>query len=178
MVAKIGRPAVAVEMDRALSGQRTRRPARPAPVDERLSLERLRQAIYVFFAAERRLRGRYQRRGESLSLGHLRALFVLMAEHEATAGRLAREAELNPASVTAMIDHLEEQDLVSRRRDGDDRRVCWVALTDKGRAQVAEKEARWRRLLAEAFADMPDRELETATRVLERLAAVFETQEM
>jgi len=140
-------------------------------------LDQLRHAVHVFSAAERRLRGRYQRRGESLSHGHLRALFVLIAEDEVTAGRLARDAELNPASVTAMVDQLEAQGLVQRRRDDHDRRVCWISLTEQGRSEVAEKETRWRQRLAEAFADMPDHDLETASRVLERLALVFDMQE-
>ena len=143
--------------------------------EARQGIEDLRQAVQVFSAAERRLRSRDQRGRESLSHGHLRALFVLTAEHEATAGRLAREAELNPASVTAMVDQLEARGLVERRRDDHDRRVCWISLTDAGRLEVAEKEARWSRRLAEAFADTPDTDLETASRVLERLAAVFES---
>ena len=140
-------------------------------------LDQLRHAVHVFSAAERRLRGRYQRRGESLSHGHLRALFVLIAEDEVTAGRLARDAELNPASVTAMVDQLEAQGLVQRRRDDQDRRLCWISLTEQGRSEVAEKEARWSQRLAEAFADMSDHDLETAGRVLERLALVFDMQE-
>jgi DNA-binding MarR family transcriptional regulator len=153
-------------------------PRRPVPPDdERQGLEQLRHAVHVFNAAERRLRARYQRAGESLSLGHLRALFALM-DHEATAGQLARDAELNPASVTAMVDQLEAQGLVERRRDDVDRRVCWISLTATGRSEVAAKESRWRQHLAEAFADTPDRDLETACRVLERLAAVFDLQQL
>lgn len=146
------------------------------PADQRHGIEHLRHAVHVFIAAERRLRGRYQRGGESLSHAHLRALFVLTTEREATAGRLAREAELNSASVTAMVDQLEARGLVQRRRDGQDRRACWISLTDEGRFEVAEQEARWRRRLSEAFADTTDEDLEAASRVLERLAAVFETQ--
>ena len=56
--------------------------ARPYPApslaaDQREGIERLRHAVHVFIASERRLRGRYQRSGESLSHAHLRALFVL-----------------------------------------------------------------------------------------------------
>jgi MarR family transcriptional regulator, organic hydroperoxide resistance regulator len=142
------------------------------------SLERLRHAVHVLTAAERRLRGRYQRHGDALSHGHLRALFVLIAEEEVTAGRLARDAELNPASVTAMVDQLEAQGLVQRRRDEQDRRVCWISLTEQGRSEVAEKEARWSQRLAEAFSDLSDEQLGTASLVLERLADVFELQEV
>jgi DNA-binding MarR family transcriptional regulator len=144
------------------------------PASQRPGVERLRHAVHTFIAAERRLRGRYQRRGESLSPAHLRALFVLTTEQQATAGRLAREAELNSATVTAMVDQLEARGLVQRRRDGQDRRECWISLTDEGRSEVAEQEDRWRRRLTEAFANTTDADLEAASRVLERLAAVFE----
>jgi DNA-binding MarR family transcriptional regulator len=157
-------------------------PVQPDPdirvaADQRPGIERLRHAVHVFIASERRLRGRYQRSGESpLSHAHLRALYILTTEHEVTAGRLAREAELNSASVTAMVDQLESRGLVQRRRDRHDRRAIWISLTDQGRSEVAAQEARWRRRLADAFAGTPDADLEAASRVLERLAAVFETQ--
>lgn len=141
----------------------------------RRAIERFQDAVHGFGAAERRLQGRYQRAGESLSHGHLRALFVLTAEPEATAGRVAREADLNPASVTAMVDQLEARGLVERRRDDHDRRLCWISLTGQGRAEVADKKARWSRRLSEAFADVSDEDLDTAGRVLERLADVFDS---
>lgn len=141
----------------------------------RPGVERLQQAVHAFNAAGRRLRGRDRRSGESLSYGHLRALFVLTAEEEVTAGRLAREAELNPASVTAMVDHLEEEGLVERRRDDHDRRLCLISLTDQGRAEVAAKQEAWSERLAMALSDFRDRDLETAAAVLERLVSVFDS---
>lgn len=104
------------------------------------ALEELRNSAARLLAAERRLRGADQRRGGGLTHAHVRTLFVLLQEKEATAGTLARVAELNPASVTAMIDQLEGLGLVQRRRDVRDRRLCWVSLTEAGQAQVAEKQ--------------------------------------
>ena len=111
----------------------------------------------------------------SPSHAHLRALFVLTTEHEATAGRLAREAELNSASVTAMVHQLEAEAWYS---DGATAKTALHSyfLTDQGRSEVAEQEARPRRRLAEAFAETTDADLEAAGRVLERLAAGVETQ--
>lgn len=141
------------------------------------AVERFWQAVHTFTAAERRLRGRHQRHGESLGIGHLRAMFFLVTATQATAGRLAREAELNPASVTSMVDQLEARGLVERRRDDHDRRVSWISLTPLGRAEVADKQARWNQRLAHAFADFSDEELLTAGRVLERLAALYDATE-
>jgi MarR family transcriptional regulator, organic hydroperoxide resistance regulator len=135
----------------------------------------LRSAVGRLLAAERRLRGRDQHRGSgALNYAHLRALFILMQEDEATAGSLAKAAELNPASVTAMIDQLESHGLVRRRRDDHDRRQCWVSLTDAGRSQVQEKERVWRAKMAVALSDITDDEVAVAAKVLDRIAAVME----
>ncbi|MBO0730301.1 MAG: winged helix-turn-helix transcriptional regulator [Acidimicrobiaceae bacterium] len=139
-----------------------------------VGLEEVRNSAGRLLAAERRLRGADQRRGGGLTHAHVRALFVLLQEQEATAGTLARVAELNPASVTAMIDQLEGLGLVQRRRDGRDRRVCWVSLTEAGKAQVAEKQRVWHDVVAEAFEGMSDRELGVAAKGLERLAEALE----
>jgi MarR family transcriptional regulator, organic hydroperoxide resistance regulator len=139
------------------------------------SYDGVRRSLARVLAAERRLRGREQQsRKGGVSHTHVRAMFHLLAEGEATAGTLAKVAELNPASVTAMIDHLEAAGLVVRRRDEQDRRQCWVSLTDAGRSQVQEKEAGWRARMAAAFADVTDEELAAASKVLDRVASVME----
>jgi DNA-binding MarR family transcriptional regulator len=147
----------------------------PSVTEQRPELDRLHRAVYAFTAAERRLTWRYQVSGEAMSHGRLRALVFLMAEEEATPSQLAREAEVNPASITAMIEQLAAQGVIRRRRDGHDKRVWWISLTDKGRSEVAELKAQWDARFADAFAGTADWELEAASGVLERLAATFET---
>lgn len=139
----------------------------------RPDLEHLHEAVYAFTAAERQLVARYKRANGSLSPGRVGALNVLIREEEAPAGRLAREAGLKPNSITAMLDQLEHSGLVHRRQDPDDRRVCWVSLTDAGRAEIEALQKDWDRAFDKAFADVPDRDLAAASRVLERLAEVF-----
>ncbi len=45
---------------------------------------------------------------------------------------LANKLYLHPTTVIGIIDRLEKQDLVTRCRSKDDRRVVWIELTDKG----------------------------------------------
>ena len=45
---------------------------------------------------------------------------------------LASKLYLHPATVIGIIDRLEKQNLASRRRSKDDRRVVWIELTEKG----------------------------------------------
>jgi DNA-binding MarR family transcriptional regulator len=140
--------------------------------DERY--DSLRSAVASLLAADRRRRGReQQRRAGTMGPAHLRALFFLTKHPEATAGALAREAELNPASVTAMIDHLEERGLVERRRDTLDRRQCWISLTDTGRKEVEEQERHWRAKMETMFADINAKEIAAAVKVLDRVAALM-----
>lgn len=133
----------------------------------------LRHSFGRFLAAERRLRGREGRPGGTLSSSHMRALFILLREAEATPGALAKAADLNPASVTAMIDQLEAHGLVERRRDTHDRRSFLISLTPAGRARVEEKERHIRSRFDEFFSDLTAEEIAMATKVLDRAACMM-----
>jgi MarR family transcriptional regulator for hemolysin len=137
-------------------------------------LEDLRASLTRLLGADRRLKGRRTRSSDTLAHTHLRAMWLLFQEGEATAGTLARVTDLNPASVTAMIDQLEARGLLERRRHDGDRRVCLVTLTQIGREQVSTEERAWVDRLSAALADVPAEDVRAATRVLERLTAVLE----
>src|SRR5699024_8802504 len=108
------------------------------------------------------------------TIAQARALLRLAEQGEVTAGELARAADLTPASVTAMLDHLERDGVVQRRRSETDRRVVLVALTEQGRALVAEKSARWAAHWRETLGDVGDQELAAAARVMRRVAAMLD----
>jgi DNA-binding MarR family transcriptional regulator len=142
------------------------------PADE--VIDAIRQAMNRLLGADRRLRGRDLRQGNTLTHAHFRALFTLTHQPELTAGALARAAELNPASVTAMVDQLEARGLVARRRDAQDRRVCWISLTSDGHRQVNELRDSWHAMLRQGFADIADEDIMTAVRVIHRMADLME----
>jgi len=137
------------------------------------SLDGLREAIAQMFAAERRLRSRESAPGE-LTHAHIRSLHAL-SEGPLTAGQLARSAELNPASVTAMLDHLEDAGIVERTRSTTDRRVCNVALTDSGRTLLSEKTARWREMWADRLGAYSEAELDVAGRIARDVAEMLDS---
>lgn len=156
------------------------RPADPAatashssPADIRPALEDLGTAVRQMFGAERRLRGRDHAPGE-LTHAHIRSLHALGAQGELTAGQLAKSADLNPASVTAMLDQLEQAGIVARRRSETDRRVTNVSLTPHGRELLDAKTAKWTALWSERLASYSDDELATAARVMRDMAAMFD----
>jgi DNA-binding MarR family transcriptional regulator len=104
----------------------------------------------------------------------MRAIAALGRERELTAGQLARDADVNPASVTAMLDQLEAAGIVARSRSAQDRRVCRVSLTDEGWQLLHRKLDTWETLWREHMAQFTNAEVETATRVLERVAAMLD----
>jgi MarR family transcriptional regulator, organic hydroperoxide resistance regulator len=141
--------------------------------ERRPTVEDLQQATIQMFGAERRLRSRDHSRPGELTHAQLRALVTLGREQELTAGQLARSADLNPASVTAILDQLEAAKIVQRHRSTEDRRVCNVSLTPEGSQLLERKRAYWHSLWDQHFADFSDRELVAATRAINEIAGIY-----
>jgi DNA-binding MarR family transcriptional regulator len=138
------------------------------------ALDQVRIAMGELFGAERRLRARDHPQPGGLTHSQLRALMLLDKEDAATAGQLARSADLNPASVTAMLDQLEANGIVERSRHPTDRRVCLVSLTGKGRAIVDDKRAAWQSLWEQRLGHLSESELLAALRVLKTMTDLIE----
>jgi DNA-binding MarR family transcriptional regulator len=137
--------------------------------------EELRGAYIELMGSERRLRGRDQHRDEKLSFAQMRALFRLGdSDEEMTAGKLAKAADLNPASVTGMLDQLEREGIVERRRSEVDRRCVVVRLTDHGRELLVEKRTYWRERWQRRLEHFSDEELLASARVMREIAALLD----
>jgi MarR family transcriptional regulator, organic hydroperoxide resistance regulator len=137
--------------------------------------EAVRLAFVELMGAERRLRARDQKCAKGdLTQGQIRALFTIDKSGEATAGELAKAAELSPASVSTMLDNLEREGIVSRQRSEQDRRVVVVTLTDSGRALLDAKRDAWRTRGAAALAGVPDEHLVAAADVMHRMAQMLD----
>lgn len=141
---------------------------------DRAVLQEVRMAMAELFGSERRLRAREQQEERDLTQSQFRALFILQQAEAVTAGELARSADLNPASVTAMLDHLASKGIIERRRSESDRRVCMVSLSEAGRALVEEKRAGWQVLWEEKFGSFSDEELGGALQVLRTMIEVLD----
>jgi DNA-binding MarR family transcriptional regulator len=148
------------------------RPARAGGVT-RPAVRRLYEALRHASAAERRLRGATHG-PDDLSFPKLRALVALAREHELTAGELARSAELKPATVTTLLDQLEDAGIVCRTRSTADRRVSMVSLTDRGSELVQRRIRAWQEHWNRRLSGISDEDLETAARVLDEIAALYD----
>ncbi len=154
----------------------------PAEVDPQASpdsaaglepLARVGRSFKAAMGAVRRLRGRDTHRPGQLSYAQYGLLFGLAESAGLSSGELAIAADLSPATVTAMLDHLTATGLVERIRSESDKRVVIVSLTERGRAVVQERHARLEPRWRAALREFSDDELLTAARVLDRLAVLF-----
>ncbi|HEX3802594.1 MAG TPA: MarR family winged helix-turn-helix transcriptional regulator [Solirubrobacteraceae bacterium] len=124
--------------------------------------------------AVRRLRGRETHRPGQISYAQYGLLFGLSGACERSARELAEHADLSPATVTQMLEHLEAVGLVKRTRSEEDRRVVLSVLTERGASVVAERQAQMEPLWKSALEDFSDVELAAAARVIGRLADYFD----
>jgi DNA-binding MarR family transcriptional regulator len=150
-------------------------PAGPADAAWEEASQLLGRAFKGALAAVRRLRGRDTQRPGEIAHAQYALLFELAERGDLAAGELATAAELAPATVTVMLDHLAAAGLVSRERSERDRRIVVSRLTEAGREQVAARHARVLPLWNAALEEFDPSELRIAAAVLERLRALFET---
>jgi DNA-binding MarR family transcriptional regulator len=147
-----------------------------APKSERrgAELRELGKAFRQVFRNLSRLRGRDTHlAGSEVSHAQFELLIELFERGELPAGELAGAAQLTPATVTQMLDHLAISGHVERTRSESDRRVVVSRLTAKGRRKVQAKRNAWESRWERALADVEDHELSAATKVLERISTVF-----
>ncbi len=112
--------------------------------------------------------------GSELSHAQFELLIELHERGELSAGELACAARLAPGTVTQMLDGLAESGHVERARSERDRRIVVSRLTALGERQIEVKRAAWKASWDGALEGFGERDLRAATRVLERLAAMFE----
>lgn len=71
-----------------------------------------------------------------LTLGQLEVLELLQAHEPMKPSELLPHLETTPAAVTTLLDRMERNGLVERKRDERDRRIVWVTMTEVGRSEV------------------------------------------
>lgn len=85
-----------------------------------------------------------------------------------------RMVQVVPA-ITGLIDRLEKQDLVARRRCEEDRRVVYVELTAKGEQLLAQIDEPLAALQKELLGHLTRTELGELSRLLEKARAKMQT---
>ena len=94
---------------------------------------------FLIHDSARLLRKRFETRGSAygLSAAQWRLLVRLVKEEGVAQARLAELLEIEPISVSRLLDRMEEGGWIERRQDASDRRVRTIFPTDKSRYAFA-----------------------------------------
>lgn len=100
-------------------------------------------------------------------------LTVLGEEGAMPISRLARQTGSANSTVSGIVDRLEKLKLVERVRSEEDRRVIYVALTERYRAMQEKKEPSVSAYLAGLLRDVPAEEMDGICAALDKLDAAL-----
>lgn len=125
----------------------------------------LRRIIRCTDLHSRRLVKTYGLTGPQLIL-----LEVIAREGEISIGKLARTVSLSQATVTNIVERLEQKGLFTRCKDKQDKRKVDVNLTDRGRDILRREPSLLDREFIEMFEKLRDWEKTLILSTLERLA--------
>jgi DNA-binding MarR family transcriptional regulator len=135
------------------------------PAEHQVVLVALRRIIRATDIYSQKLR-----RTVGLTTPQLLLLRTVAAESDATLGRIANELSLSQATVTTIVDRLEERGFVARDRCVEDRRRVRLKLTERGRAVCDDAPALLQDRFVERFGALPDWERSMITAALQRTA--------
>ena len=103
---------------------------------------------------------------------HFGVLTLIDAHPGSAQQELVTRSLIDPSSMVAVIDELEEMGLAERRRHPDDRRKHAVHLTARGRRKLERAREAAMQMAEGVFAPLEPEELETLRRLLRKLAGV------
>jgi DNA-binding MarR family transcriptional regulator len=132
-------------------------------------LRSIRRIIRAVDVHSKKLKARYD-----LTTPQLICLISVADNGPMTATKIAQDVFLNASTVVGILDRLEKRDLVSRTRDGSDRRVVNVSITAAGRDLVQQAPLPLQDGLAAALADLSRLEQATISLSLKRIVDLME----
>ena len=117
-------------------------------------------------------------RRSGLTPSQVVVLQIISRGGEVGAGAISEAARLSQATVTALLDKLEERALITRKRDPEDRRRVSVELTTEGRAALADTPDVLQNRFAARFERLADWEQASIIAALERIAGMLDADGM
>lgn len=109
-----------------------------------------------------------------LTASQLLALQALSSSGEMLVGDLARMLELRHATISILLDKLQDLGLVARRKHDDDRRKVWVRITPAGTERLHGAPGLLQNRFRQRFSALPDWEQSMLLAGLQRIVALLD----
>lgn len=117
-------------------------------------------------------------RASGLTPSQILALQFLDNREEAIPTEIAAHASLKQATITTLLDRLEERKLIKRRRDAKDGRRVLVTLTPTGKNALEASPDALQQVFEERFQKLNDWEQAAIISSLERVAALLNAEDI
>ena len=109
-----------------------------------------------------------------LDKGIFFALNYLMAQHKAVNPKeLSKEMAVSSARIAALLNHLEEEGLVRRTADPEDKRQIRISLTEEGAQLIHDKRAEVVDILAHTLSQLGPEDANTYIRIQTKIIENF-----
>lgn len=120
-----------------------------------------------------KMRGREMLEDFGITNPQFNALLVLKEHPDITMGELCDKLYLACSTATDLIDRMEKNELLERKRDQEDRRVIRLSITEKGRQVIAEVIEARRRYVASILQQLQPEEIEQLASSLDKLHSLM-----
>lgn len=124
------------------------------------------------------LRSRQLEKTVGLTVPQLIVLKELLDHDGSTAGFIAKKANLSQATVTPILDRLEQRGAIVRQRATEDRRKVHINLTPVGKDLVEKSPAILQEDFLEAFDTLQNWEQTQILATVQRIAAMMKAEKL
>ncbi len=124
------------------------------------------------------MHGKALRAATNLKTSQLMVLQALEDNDDMTVGAITAQVRMAQASVTAIVDKLEQTGLVARARGTTDKRNVFVRLTEQGRNVLEEAPEALHRRFAEQFEPLQAWEQTMIVAALQRVASMMNAPDL
>ncbi len=111
--------------------------------------------------------------GEDISLPHFEIMKTLEGAGTLHIAEIGERLQIPKPQMTHLIDRLVSLELVERQTDAVDRRIINIALTDKGRAVIEERDRIVKGIFKEKLSCLNDEELQELSVSLRKLSDIL-----
>lgn len=113
-----------------------------------------------------------------LTPSQLLVMQILAERGETSAGEISELTQLKHATITSLVDKLEERGLVQRRRCEEDRRKVWLTLLSAGQETLTSAPDLLQEVFQNRFNLLPDWHQAMLVSSLERIAALLDAGDL
>lgn len=113
-----------------------------------------------------------------LTPSQLLVMQILRERGETSAGEISKLTQLKHATITSLVDKLEQRTMISRRRCDEDRRKVWLSLLPDGARAISDAPDLLQETFCAGFEQLPDWHQSMVISALERVAALLDAENM